>query len=123
MKKKKKLLFQGISHKSSVHLPKHLENRVDTSCKNVIPPHIGNGDILFYKNMTLVMKETDNDKYYTTVYYKCHAGFKFRKSHPGVMFCSRGEWIGREPICEKRKRKKGKKINKHHNCFTDFARC
>lgn len=71
--------------------------RLDTSCQHnfVAPPQIFHAKILGYKQ---VDNEAMPGEMYSIVNYECDEGYQ---SESLQLYCSEGEWDGKEPLCNK----------------------
>lgn len=80
------------------HIPKHLLDKLDTSCEKENLPAIEHGRLLDVRKS--ILKDGKNrKKHYKLAEYQCETGYQFK--HSAKMFCSKGQWIGKKPKCEK----------------------
>ncbi|KAJ8943593.1 hypothetical protein NQ318_006595 [Aromia moschata] len=89
------------------NLSKQLFKRLDSSCKDTPPPDIPDGKFVKFKKPKLQDGKSKSKRYMVAV-FECDEGYSFRDSHSGKMFCSKGKWVGKKPVCDR----------KHHDIDT-----
>lgn len=76
-------------------IPKKYQNKLDSSCKSVIPPQIPNGRFIRLRS-----GKQSKGKPYILADYKCNRGYELRGQNlQGVLFCRRKKWTGQMPQC------------------------
>lgn len=93
------VLFSGYN-KHTRHIPKHLLHKIDATCEKENLVKIDNGQLLDIRK--LVNRDGKlKKKHYQLAEFRCDSGYKFRRDSSKYMFCSKGKWIGKKPVCEK----------------------
>lgn len=87
-------------------MPKALLVLLDMSCLSkgtLAAPEIANGSVLRYSRkrapFRTPVEEEKGRKGFLIALYACHGGYGFADASPEKMFCSKGEWIGKQPVC------------------------